>query len=248
MELSLTGHRVLVVGASGGIGQEIANSLDAEGARLAVTATSAESVAGPGHAIALDLTDSASVESGVADAVEHLGGLDALVVSAAHSAFGSLWESGREHLRRQLEVKYVGVADLCKAAASHMEDGGSIVLLTGIAAEIPFGGNPAGGAANAALTHLTKLLAMELAHRRIRVVAVSPGFTRTSRFDSFSGNQIASIEESIPLGRIAEPAEIASVVTFLISPRANYITGTTVVVDGGRSLTGTPPVRQEGEP
>lgn len=245
MDLGITGNRVLLVGASGGIGREIASALDAEGAVVVAAATNTQRLTGPGHPLAMDLTDSGSVSAGVSAAVAHLGGLDTVIVSAARNAFGTLWASDRDHWRDQFEVKYLGIADLCKRAAPQMADGGAIIVITGIAAEIPFSGNPAGGATNAALTHLGKLLAVELGERGIRVVAVSPGFTRTERFADFSGDQIAAIEADIPLGRIADPAEIASVVTFLASPRASYVSGTTVVVDGGRSIIGAPMPRKE---
>jgi NAD(P)-dependent dehydrogenase (short-subunit alcohol dehydrogenase family) len=240
MDLGLAGNRAIVVGASGGIGREIVVALEEEGATVVGAARNLDALSGHGEPIALDLTDSGSVIEAVEQAAAHLGGIDTLVVSAARNAFGSLWETGRQHWRDQFEVKYVGVAELCTAAAPHMADGGCIIVLTGIASEIPFGGNPAGGAANAALTHLAKRLALDLGARGIRVVAVSPGFTRTERFANFSGDQVAAIEADIPLRRVAEPEEIASVVAFLASPRASYVTGTTVVVDGGRSIIGAP--------
>ena len=240
MDLGLSGNRVLVVGASGGIGCEVVAMLDAEGARIVAAARRIDGWEGPGHAVALDLADGDSVTAAISQTVAHLGAIDTVIMSAARDAFGALWDTGREHWRDQFEVKYVGVADLCKQAADHMPDGGCIILLTGIAAEIPFGGNPAGGATNAALVHLMKLLSLDLAKRNIRVLAVSPGFTRTQRFANFSGDQVATIEADIPLRRLAEPAEVASVIVFMASPRAGYVTGTTVVVDGGRSIIGAP--------
>ena len=88
------------------------------------------------------------------------------------------------------------------------------------------------------LTHLVKLLSLELATRRIRVVGVSPGMAQTERFAHFSGEQLEAIKSEIPLGRIAEPSEIASLVAFLASAQARYITGTSIVIDGGRSIMG----------
>ena len=240
MDLQLTGNRVLLVGASGGIGVETAKLLAAEGASLVSAARRVERLPGIGTPLALDLTDEESVAVGVRNAAAELGGIDTLIVTAARNEFGKLEESDRDAWRNQFEVKYMGIADLCRQTAEVMADGGCIVLVTGIAAEIPFSGNPAGGASNAALTHLAKLLSIELASRNIRVVAVSPGFTRTERLANFSGDQLASIEADIPLRRVAEPEEIASVVVFLASPRASYVTGTTVVIDGGRTNIGAP--------
>ena len=242
MDLGLQGNRALVVGASGGIGREIVQVLRSEGANLVLAARRGDRLAdmaeASDHTVALDLADTDSVAAGVEEAVAHLGRVDTVVVCAALDAFGSLWDSARSDWLAQFEVKYFGTADLCRQVAADMTDGGAIVLLTGIAADIPFTANPAGGAANAALTHLAKLLSLELASRGIRVVGVSPGMTRTERFAHFSGEQIEAVRSEIPLGRIAEPSEIASLVAFLVSTRAGYITGTSIIIDGGRSIMG----------
>lgn len=240
MDLELAGARVLVVGASGGIGAATVRALTGEGASVVGAARRAERIDDATPAVAIDLGDDVSIASGVDDAVSTLGGLDILIVSAARDAFAPLEESDREEWQAQFEVKYFGTAELCRRAAERMDGGGVIILVTGIAAHIPFTGNPAGGASNAALEHLNRLLGIDLAARGIRSVGVSPGFTRTERLTNFSGGQLAEIEAAIPMGRVAEADEIASVITFLASPRASYITGTTIVVDGGRLLTGAP--------
>lgn len=239
MDLRLAGARALVVGASGGIGAATARMLAAEGASVVGAARRIDRI-GDVPGVMIDLTDDESIAGGVDAAVETLGGLDILVVAVARDAFAPLAESDRAEWRAQFEVKYFGTAELCRRAAEHMGAMGVIVVVTGIASRIPFAGNPAGGAANAALEHLSRLLGAELAARGIRAVAVSPGFTRTSRLENFSGGELADIEAAIPLARVAEPDEVASVVVFLASPAASYITATTVVVDGGRSLTGAP--------
>lgn len=240
MDLELAGARALVVGASGGIGSAVVDVLLAEGATVAVAARRSERLPDATVAVALDLTDDASIAAAVASVIEELGGLEILVVSAARDAFAPLGQSDREDWRGQFEVKYLGVAELCRTVAPHLTDGGVIAVVTGIAEVVPFTGNPAGGASNAALAHLSRLLSVELASRRIRVVAVSPGFVRTDRLANYSGGELAAIEADIPLGRIAEPGEIASVIGFLVSSRASYVSGTTVVVDGGRTVIGAP--------
>lgn len=240
MDLGLTGKTAMVVGASGGIGASVVGLLADEGATVAAAARRTERLPEAALRLALDLGDDASIDAAVSTVVEALGALDILIVTAARDAFAPLEESDRDEWRAQFEVKYFGVAELCRTAAARMTDGGVIVVVTGIAEEVPFSGNPAGGASNAALTHLSRLLSIELAPRRIRVVAVSPGFTRTERLSNFSGGQLEAIEADIPLGRIAEPDEIASVITFLASSQASYVSGTTVVVDGGRTIIGAP--------
>ena len=240
MDLGLAGKRALVVGASGGIGAATAATLSAEGASVVGAARRIERIDTSLPNVAIDLGNDASIESAVAEAVQTLGGIDILVVSAARDAFAPLADSDRQEWHAQFEVKYFGTAELCRRAAEHMDGSGVIVLVTGIAAQIPFGGNPAGGASNAALEHLNRLLSVELAGQGVRSVAVSPGFTRTDRLANFSGGELAEIEAAIPLGRVAEPEEVASVIAFLASPRASYITGTTIVVDGGRLLIGAP--------
>jgi NAD(P)-dependent dehydrogenase (short-subunit alcohol dehydrogenase family) len=242
VDLELKGSRVLVVGAAGGIGSTVVSTFGHEGTTTVLassnpTETQLQNVeASP--VVRIDLRESVSIEEGLAEAATHLGSVDALVVSASVNRFASFWDLDRKAWQEQFEVKYLGIADLCRQAVQYMEPGGAIVLISGIAAIVPFSANPAGGAVNAALEHFVKLLAMELSTIPVRVVGVSPGFTRTSRFESFSQVQLEQLESEIPLARVAEPQDIADVVVFLASKRASYITGTTVVVDGGRTMTG----------
>ena len=244
MDLDLAGTRALVVGASGGIGRATVSTLVEEGASVVAAARRTDRLpAGVPH-VPIDLEDDASIAEAVTSATSALGGLDVLVVCAARDAFAPLEDSNRGEWQAHFEVKYFGTAELCRRATQHMAAGASIILVTGIAAQIPFAANPAGGAANAAMEHLVRLLCMEHAGRGIRAMGLSPGFTRTDRLANFSGGQLAAIEETIPLGRLAEPDEMAAVIAFLASPKASYITGTTIVVDGGRTLVGAP-IRRE---
>lgn len=242
MELELAGSRALVVGGSGGIGSTVVSALNREGAATVCASSNppeAQSqTSGESPFVRLDLRDPVSIREGLNEAASHLGNFDSLIVSASVNSFASFWDLDRNTWQEQFEIKYLGVADLCRQAIPFMSPGGAFLLISGIAAIVPFGANPAGGAVNAALEHLVKLLALELSPIPLRVVGVSPGFTRTSRFESFSQVELEQIESEIPLARIAEPQEIADLIVFLASNRASYITGTTVVVDGGRTLTG----------
>ena len=249
MDLGLEGARVLVVGARGGIGSSVVSSLDQEGATTVLASSNPPEDGylndGGSPIVRIDLRDSTSIKEGLADAVTHLGALDSLVVSASVNSFASFWDLDRDIWREQFEIKYLGIAELCRESVQYIEPGGSLILISGIAGVVPFASNPAGGAVNAALEHLIRLLTIELSTIPVRVVGVSPGMTRTTRLESFSEGQLEQIESDIPLARIADPHEIADVVVFLVSNRASYITGTTVVIDGGRTLTGQSlPTRQ----
>ncbi len=245
MDLQLAGRRALVVGGTGAIGGATARRLAEEGVELAITGRSldeAEQVrarVGPSctAAITLDLTDETSVVAATERALEALGALDVLVCAAAGNQFGSLWDIERSVWERELLIKYLGTADLCRRVAAHMVSRreGVIVALTGIAATKVFASNPSGGA-NAALENFVRVLAASTAEQGVRVVGVSPGMTYSHRFDAFGADRMAAIEASIPLGHIAHPDEIADVVAFLASPRARYVTGQTIVVDGGLSV------------
>jgi NAD(P)-dependent dehydrogenase (short-subunit alcohol dehydrogenase family) len=111
-----------------------------------------------------------------------------------------------------------------------------IVNLIGIATDMVVTQNPLGGAANAALRSFTRVLAAEVAGSGVRVIGVSPGMTAGGRLNRFAAEQLEAIRASIPLGAIGQPEEIADVVVFMASPRASYITGAILNVDGGLTL------------
>jgi 3-oxoacyl-[acyl-carrier protein] reductase len=243
MDLGLSGARVLVVGATGSIGGAVVRTLLVEGAQVVpagrdeVALAQLAEVGGarvPGTVV-LDLAVGSSVEAGVARAADLLGGLDGLVVAAAGDRFRSLWDVGREEWSQELAVKYIGTGDVCRCVARRMveQGAGAIVVLTGIAAVKVFSANPMNHGANAALESFVRVLGAEVARHGVRVLGVSPGMTMSRRFEAFASDQRDRILASIPVGRIAEPEEVADVVTFLLSNRARYMTGSIVTVDGG---------------
>lgn len=245
MNLGLGGRGALVVGGAGAIGGRVAASLAREGARVAVTArdvsrlsaTERELEGSHAGSLVLDLRDPASIAAAVGQAERVLGGIDILVIAAAGRTFAPMWKWTWDDWRSELETKLLGTVDLARKVAVGMarRRRGAIIGLSGIAAQHIFSSNPMNGAANAAVENSFRILAAATASHGVRVLSVSPGMTQSGRYESFTDLGLSGITDAIPMGRIADPQEIAEVVTFLSSDRASYMTGTQVVVDGGRS-------------
>jgi 3-oxoacyl-[acyl-carrier protein] reductase len=246
MDLGLEGSGALILGATGDIGRATAAALAAEGARIVGTGRDRGRLAelerslGAASAgtIELDVTDERAVAPAVERAEELLGGIDVLVCAAMAPTWGSVWTVEREPWRYAFEVKYIGTADLCRRVAERMaaRRSGVILTLIGVAAEVLFGSNPIGGDVNLTLQRFTLFLASAVAGRGVRVVGVSPGLVRSRRLETFAGHEGGELERTVPIGSSCLPEEVAGLVTFLASPRARYVTGTIVTIDGGLSL------------
>ncbi|UOQ56913.1 SDR family oxidoreductase [Leucobacter allii] len=246
----MTDARVaLVTGATSGIGIVIAEQLRERGLRVAVTGRSAERGReverrlGPGaRFLRADLTETGAAAEVVARTVAEFGRLDVAVNNAAIDHTNELLEVGEEEIRRTFETNTFAAMNLLIAAARQMReqgDGGSIVNVTSRLASI---GVPTMGvysASKGAMLAFTKAAAIDLAPHDIRVNAVAPGMTRTPLYQEWLDGlpdpegEARRVAEAIPLGRIAEPADVAAVVAFLASPEAAYLTGVSIPVEGG---------------
>ncbi|MFI5972332.1 SDR family NAD(P)-dependent oxidoreductase [Streptomyces sp. NPDC051452] len=245
------GHGVLVTGAARGIGAAVAGRLAEEGGRVLVTdrdLPEAERTAAAlrrrgldAEAFACDVTDRAGVEAAVARAVTAFGSLDVLVNSAAHCTPDTpLFEDDPDEAwALDLDVTLTGAYRCCRAALPHLAASGrgAVVSIGSVNGRQDFG-NHAYSAAKAGLGSLTRTLAGHAAARGVRVNLVAPGTVRTSAWEGRE-DDLGAVRELYPLGRVGEPEDIAAAVAFLASRDAAWITGTTLVVDGGLTAVHT---------
>jgi NAD(P)-dependent dehydrogenase (short-subunit alcohol dehydrogenase family) len=229
------GSAVLVTGAASGIGRASALAFLAAGARVAALDVDAARLAElPGEMVHLeaDVRRPDEVERAIASAVAALGRLDVAHNNAGvPGPYQPLWEYSEEDFARVLEVDLVGVWRCLKHEARQMiaQGAGCIVNTTSMLARAGMAQNGAYTAAKHGVEGLTRSAALELAPYGVRVNAVAPGVTRTGMTSAVSGELLAQV----PLGRIAAPEEIAAAVVWVASAPASYMTGSTVVVDGG---------------
>jgi 3-oxoacyl-[acyl-carrier protein] reductase len=238
---------MLVFGGAGGIGAETATRLAAQGARIVIADLQAEQartkaadiVSGGGQAIGVecDITSPESCESAAQAAIDQFGRLDGVVNCAGISRPHDSISLPPADWARMVDVQLNGAFYAAQACARRMwASGGAIVFITSANAEAAFPRRAAYCAAKAGVAMLTKVLAIEWAEKRIRVNAVGPAYVATemTQRNIAAGNvNEAQIKARIPLGRLAQPADVADAVAFLLSEQAGFITGHSLYVDGG---------------
>ena len=239
----------LISGSTSGIGAELARRLLADGLRVVISGRSQErgealqSELGDGSAfVPADLTADGAADALVSKVVERFGRLDVLVNNAAIDYTGPLLSATAHDIRTTLETNTVAAILLLQASAKSMVDSGNAGSIINITSRLASAGVPGLAiytASKGALLSLTRTAAVELAEHGIRVNAVAPGLTRTPLYDEWMAGlpdteEVARAQAAaIPLGRIAESADVAAAVSFLASPGASYITGVSLPVDGG---------------
>jgi len=251
MDLGLAGKVALVTGSSRGIGRGIATRLVEEGADVVFCARGAEALAaavagadGPGraHGVVADVTSADGAAAAVASAVETFGGVDIVVNNVGGSGARTIDELDLDDLNDVLGRNVVPALAVSRAALPVLRQrgGGTIAMIASIWGR-EGGGSPSYNVAKAAEISLAKAMAHGLARDGIRVLSVAPGSTlfpggsweRRVRDDP--KGMAAFVERELPWGRFGTVDEIADVVTFLVSPRASWVVGTCVAVDGGQS-------------
>jgi NAD(P)-dependent dehydrogenase (short-subunit alcohol dehydrogenase family) len=245
----LAGHVAIVTGASRGIGFAIAQRFVAEGARVAITGRNAEALemaakdlGGPEVAIAVaGKGDDADHRAEVVDTVLGAFGPVTLLVNniGINPAYGPLGSLDLGAARKMLDVNVLGTLGWVQEALRGGLDaqGGAIVNISSVSGVRPAPGIAFYGVTKAALIHLTEELAVELAPK-IRVNAVAPAVVKTRFATALYEGREAEVASTYPLGRLGVPEDVAGAVTFLCSPDAAWITGQTIVLDGGVTLTG----------
>ncbi|HEY1120493.1 MAG TPA: 3-oxoacyl-ACP reductase family protein [Haloferula sp.] len=241
---TLTGKIALVTGASRGIGAAIAKRLAAEGAAVAITYSSSpdraeavvkeiEAAGGKAIAIQADAADAEAVKRSVNDTVKQLGGLDILVNNAGIAVMAPLDQFKLEDYDRLMDINVRGVFVASQEAANHMKEGGRIITIGSTNAErMPFAGGGVYAASKAAVAGLTKGLARDLGPRGITVNNVQPGPVDTE-LNPADGPFAESLKGLMALPRYGTGDEIASFVAYLAGPESAYITGASLLIDGG---------------
>ncbi len=241
MTAHVNGRRLVVVGGAAGIGLATARLAREGGAQVAIIDRQA---APPGLAgFIADMQSTAAVNAATAAAADALGGIDGLAYCAGIDLQASLGETTDAAWEQVIDVNLTGAMRACRAGLRHFADGGgSIVLVSSGAGLSPLRNRTAYCASKAGLNMLAKALAMELAPKGIRVNALCPGAVETGLFRSGLAGAadqeaaLAEVRARYALQRVADPAEIARAILFLLSGEASYVTGIAMAVDGGRTF------------
>jgi NAD(P)-dependent dehydrogenase (short-subunit alcohol dehydrogenase family) len=247
----LSGEVAIVTGGTQGIGRAIGAELVAQGASVAVAGRDAEraqavaaEIGDHCFGIGLDVTDRQSVDAAVEDVVSSIGEPSILINNAGVNRIGPAESYSEDDWAAVLDVNLTGVLRCCQAVGSRMlERGqGTIINITSIiGTNLGIAGRAAYGASKGGVTGLTQVLSVEWAPRGVRVLAVAPGPVRTPMVEEAMAKGLVSeqaILDRTPLGRIAAPEDIARAVALVAARGAEFVTGQTIVVDGGYTTTG----------
>ena len=250
-QFGLAGRVAVVTGAGGGIGAAIAGGLAACGAsvgcldlepdRAAATASSIEADGGSALGLAADVVDEGSILAAVDEVQERFGTLSAAVNCAGVHDTAPAESMSRQQWQRLIDVNLTGMFTSCQVEGRAMihGDGGAIVNVSSISALIANRGldQVHYNASKAAVSHLSRSLALEWAEHGVRVNVLSPGYTATPMSRAAEAQTaIASYLDEIPVGRMARVGELVGPAVFLLSEASSYCTGSELVVDGGATL------------
>ena len=232
-----TSRSVLVTGGNRGIGLAIARSLQAAGHRVTVTHRSGDGVEGLGNVLC-DVTDTASVDAAFSQVEADQGPVEVLVSNAGITDDTLLLRMSEDQFSRVLDANLTGAYRVSKRASSQMlrKRFGRLIYISSVVGMYGGPGQVNYAASKAGLVGLARSITRELGSRNITANVVAPGFVDTDMTRKLSEERRKQIEAQVPAGRYAQPAEIASVVTFLASDGAAYVNGALIPVDGGLGM------------
>lgn len=255
----LAGQVAVVTGGSSGIGAAVAQALGAAGARVVVNYRSQREEAdqvvgaiaaagGTAFAVGADVSDEGEVEALFQQAVERFGRLDILVANAGIQRDAPFREMSLADWRRVVDVNLTGQFLCCRAAVRRFcaqgrdpalsRAAGKVVCMSSVHDTIPWAGHVNYAASKGGVMLMMQSLAQEVAHEGIRVNAIAPGAIRTPINQDAWGTEaaLADLLRLIPYGRVGEPEDVARAAVWLCSDESDYVTGTTLYVDGGMTL------------
>jgi glucose 1-dehydrogenase len=249
--MDLMGRVALITGGNRGIGRGCALELARMGADIVIADCHPESGVSPvvdevkeigRRAVFIrgDVSDRTSVQTMVGEAVRAFGRLDIVVANAARSVRRPFLEMSEDDFRKTLDVTLMGVFHTMQLAAQQMVkqgEGGSIVIISSVLAELPMPTSAAYNCAKAGINQMGRTAAAELAKHRIRVNVIEPGYIDTPGERAFATEEaLAAVGPTLPLGRLGTIEDIGHGAAFLASSRAAYITGSVLRIDGGYML------------
>jgi 3-oxoacyl-[acyl-carrier protein] reductase len=237
------GRVVLVTGGSRGIGRACAQWFLTHGDRVAVTSRSGDAEGiGPEHgrllALACDVTDPGQVDAAFATVEETWGPVEILVANAGVTRDTLVLRMSEEAWAEVIDTNLSGVFRVAKRALTKMVrlHRGRVIMVSSVGAFIGSPGQANYAASKAGLVGMARSMAREVASRSITINVVAPGLVETNMLAALGEERISMMEAQVPLGRTAQPQEIAEAVGFLASPEASYITGAVLPVDGGLGM------------
>lgn len=241
MDLELAGKRVVVAGASSGLGLGCAKALAAEGAVVAMGSRTAERISAASKtvpnsiAVVGDVATTEGAASFIEEAQERLGGIDILITNAGGPPAGNFASTELAAYDEALRLNLLSVVGMCHAAVPAMlgQRWGRIVAITSISVRQPVAQLILSNTARAGATAFLKTLATEVAPSGITVNSLQPGLHTTDRLKELYGNDLSAVAQTIPTGTMGTADDFGRVAAFLCSDSAKFITGAAIPVDGG---------------
>ena len=257
MDLGLKDRVVIITGASQGMGRAVANAFAAEGAKLAICSRNEKAITTAGEEIrqkhradvlahAVDVTDFEAIKRFVAAVAGKFGRIDVCIANSGGPPAKNFLSITNDEWRRAVDLNFLSVVNLAREVIPHMQRNrwGRFITITSISVKQPIPELVLSNAVRASVVGLVKSLANEFGKDGILVNNVAPGYTSTERLNELAGTRAlaAGVNQNevfahwaaeTPLGRIGRPEEIADATVWLASERASYITGQTLLVDGG---------------